>query len=120
MKRIVLSLTLVLIGGFFGLKAFTDNLYGQADIINGKALYTNNCAVCHGPQGHGDGVAAKGLTVSPDNIYEEVVNPFGFKAELINSVLEGDNGQDGVMPAFKGTLTEQDVNDILGYIESIN
>ncbi|GAM74444.1 hypothetical protein JCM19241_5640 [Vibrio ishigakensis] len=65
-------------------------------------------------------MVAQSLEVKPDNIHAELTNSFGMKFELIDSVLQGDNGQNGVMPAFKDTLTEKDVNDIFEYIKSIN
>ncbi|ELR66643.1 hypothetical protein C942_04341 [Photobacterium marinum] len=48
------------------------------------------------------------------------MNLFGMKTELINSVLDGDSDQGGVMPALKSTLSKADVNDIFEYIKSIN
>ncbi|MGR5151981.1 c-type cytochrome [Photobacterium swingsii] len=106
--------------GFFGFKAWSDNQYGEYNLTNGKSKFIANCAVCHGNKGLGDGIASGTLTISPDNIYDELKNPFGLKQELISSVLDGDNGQGGLMPAFQTTLTEKDVNDIFGYIESVN
>ncbi|MCK6264652.1 cytochrome c [Vibrio sp. ZSDE26] len=116
----ILSFTALLVLGFLTIKFYTDNMYGEPNLTNGKEKYTNNCAVCHGERGHGDGVVAATLKVSPDNIYQEITNPFGFSYELINSVLDGDNGQEGLMPAFKGVLSKKDVNDIFGHIKSVN
>ena len=94
--------------------------YSEVDVANGKSQYLANCVFCHGDQGHGNGTVAIALEVKPDNIFEEIKNPFGLKMELIQSVLEGDNGQQGQMPAFGHALTKEDVNDIFAYIESIN
>ncbi len=33
----------------------------------GRAIFNVNCVVCHGPQGHGDGVAGAGLNPKPRN-----------------------------------------------------
>ena len=76
--------------------------------------------MCHGDKGLGDGPGGQVLGVSPDNIYEELSNPFGMKMELISSVIEGDNGQQGVMPAFRDVLSAKDVDDIFEYIRDIN
>ncbi|MGF1736825.1 c-type cytochrome [Photobacterium satsumensis] len=94
--------------------------YSTANIDNGKTQYLANCVFCHGDNGHGDGTAAVGFEVKPDNIFDELQNPFGLKAELIHSVLDGENGQNGQMPAFGHTLSKEDVNDIFAYIESVN
>ena len=113
---------LILLGGtgFFTFKNVNDLSYGQPNIANGKNAYIANCMVCHGEKGLGDGVASQSMTVKPGNIYQELTNPFGLKAELIASVLSEDNGLDGTMPAFNGVLTEKEVNNIFGYILSIN
>ncbi|QUM75571.1 cytochrome c [Moritella sp. 24] len=105
---------------FFAFKLYTDNQYGEPNLTNGQAKFNLNCQSCHGDKGEGDGIIANSLLVSPDNIYTELTNPLGLKLELINSVLEGDNGQDGIMPAFKGSLSASDVNDIFAYIKTIN
>ncbi|OAN11478.1 cytochrome C [Photobacterium jeanii] len=123
MKKRILGtgLAIAMMGvGLFSYKFISDNQYGAPDLANGKVKFNTNCAVCHGDRGLGDGLAAASLTISPDNIYEEVSNPFGLKSELISSVLDGDNGQGGLMPAFKTTLTEKDVDDILEYVRHAN
>jgi len=94
--------------------------YGAYDLVNGQEKYQMHCVACHGQRGFGDGAIAAQLQVSPDNIYSEISNPLGLKAELIASVLEGDNGEGGKMPAFKGVLTAKDVNDVLEYIRNVN
>ena len=121
------KLILVLVGiiglggaGFFAIKTISDSSYGAPNAANGETAYLANCAVCHGEQGRGDGLASHAMSVKPDDIYLELTSPFGFNAELIDSVLNGDNGQNGTMPAFKGVLTEKDIVDIFGYIASIN
>ena len=91
-----------------------------AESAEGELLYRVHCLACHGDRGHGDGLASEAMTVKPDNIYEELTNPFGFKAELIDSVLSGDNGQGGNMPAFEALLSKGDVNDVFGYILQVN
>lgn len=113
--------TLVIAGaGWFALKAVSDLSDGPADITSGKQAYVDNCMACHGVKGNGDGPASVAMLVKPDDIYQELTNPFGLKAELIDSVLTGDNGQDGSMPAFDAVLDAREINNIFGYIASIN
>jgi high-affinity iron transporter len=40
------------------------------DLARGKALYSQNCAACHGAEGRGDGPAAKGLDPAPSNFHD--------------------------------------------------
>ena len=106
--------------GWFAFKSVSDQSGEPPDLANGKQAYVENCMTCHGAKGHGDGPASSAMQIKPDNIYQELTNPFGLKAELIDSVLTGDNGQDGTMPAFNAVLDAREINDIFGYIVSIN
>tara|TARA_R110001592_G_scaffold64751_2_gene198885 strand:+ start:12564 stop:12986 length:423 start_codon:yes stop_codon:yes gene_type:complete len=43
---------------------FVDN---EAELVKGKKLYNQMCAVCHGAKGKGDGVAGAALNPKPTN-----------------------------------------------------
>jgi high-affinity iron transporter len=43
------------------------------DLDQGARLFTENCAGCHGPAGHGDGPAAVALNPKPANFHSEEV-----------------------------------------------
>ena len=43
---------------------FVDN---KAELVKGKKLYNQMCAVCHGAKGKGDGVAGAALNPKPTN-----------------------------------------------------
>jgi mono/diheme cytochrome c family protein len=39
-------------------------------VKHGKKLFAQNCAMCHGPEGHGDGPAGQALNPKPRNLVE--------------------------------------------------
>lgn len=86
-----------------------------ASVARGRALFQNDCAVCHGAEGRGDGPAAAGLLGKPDDlgrIAPPPIFPDGVVAYRIR------NGT-GFMPAFKATLAENEVWDLLNFIRSL-
>ncbi|NOI83559.1 cytochrome c [Vibrio tubiashii] len=86
------------------------------DIEKGENNYKTLCISCHGEKGHGDGIAGKALAEQPSNIYAGLNSWFETEAELIDTVLNGNEG----MPAWSAVLTEQDVKGIFAYINKIN
>ena len=84
-------------------------------IARGREIFQQNCSVCHGPEGAGDGPAASALPVRPEDlstIASPPVFPDGVVAYLIA------NGVNG-MPAWKTVLTENQIWDVLNYIRSL-
>ena len=45
--------------------------YAAASIVRGAAVYADNCVLCHGATGRGDGPAAAGLPIRPADLTEE-------------------------------------------------
>lgn len=88
----------------------------NVNIQNGQQLFESNCIVCHGPQGHGDGIAAPNLSHKPANIHNKLTAFFADEQDLTDDVLEGKEG----MPAFRGRLSRADIADIFAYIRSVN
>lgn len=81
----------------------------------GKKLYeSTGCLACHGPQGRGDGVAAKGLNPPPRNYREIFGYKNGFKAANISRTIA--SGIPGTaMPPFSG-LAEDERSKIANYV----
>ena len=93
--------------------------FAQANTTNlekGEANYKMLCMSCHGEKGHGDGIAGKALSEKPSNINDSLNSWFESEAELIDTVLNGNEG----MPAWKSVLTEDDVKDIFAYVKKVN
>jgi alcohol dehydrogenase (cytochrome c) len=74
------------------------------DATAGKAVFSDNCAGCHGALGTG-GNGGPDLTAIPSA---------KDKAAVVKQVTNGGGG----MPAFKGQLTEQQIQDVSAYVTS--
>ena len=92
---------------------FTD---GNAE--NGAKLYRRYCSGCHGADGRG---GAHTFMPHIQNLtrrdYIEFI-PDGF---LFTVIAEGGAavGKSGYMPAWRGTLSEQDIKDVIAYIRTL-
>ncbi len=81
-------------------------------VAAGRRLYEVYCAVCHGPQGSGDGPASSSLARKPADLRVHVpMHPDGL---LYRWVTEGI--PDSPMPAFRGRLTEEERWHVVNYL----
>lgn len=83
----------------------------EQSISNGKQIYRTNCASCHGATGEGDGPAGKALKPPAANL--KVMVPQHTDGDLAWRIAEGR----GAMPPWKGTLSENDIWDVVNYIK---
>lgn len=85
----------------------------QAFALDGPALFAQNCVLCHGPKGLGDGVAASSLNPRPRNLMSD---PFknGDTVEQIEKTLKSGLNQ---MPAF--TLSDEDKTKLAEFVKSL-
>lgn len=86
-----------------------------ASIARGRALFLNDCAVCHGPEGRGDGPAAASLPEKPDDL-GRIAPPPIFPDGVVAYRIRNGNG---LMPAFGNALRDEEVWDLLNYIRSL-
>jgi len=100
----------------------------QTSIAHGHEVYAANCVICHGDTGHGDGVLATseqnvwGLPAPPANYTLPAGVTGGVKlghdgTHLFKTVMNGIGG--GPMPPYAGTLSPQDVWDVVHFIQSL-
>lgn len=84
-----------------------------ASVARGTKLFQANCASCHGAQGRGDGPVSKTLSIKPADLASMAgQHPDGNFAWKIA------NGR-GLMPAWKGTLSETQIWDTVNFIQSL-
>ncbi len=72
-------------------------------------FFQQNCVICHGPTGQGDGRVGKLLKPPPPAITK--VDP----PLIVTTVLNGR----GRMPRFAGQISEGDARQLAGYVRSL-
>ena len=89
----------------------------NVSLQRGKPLYDDNCQMCHGDTGKGDGPMADTLTKHPGNLSAKERMDKLTDGELFWRVSAGD----AVMPSFEKDkpLTEQQRWDIINYIRTL-
>jgi putative copper resistance protein D len=89
--------------------------YAAASVARGAAVYAENCTLCHGATGHGDGPAAGSLPIRPADLTE----PHLFAHSPGDLFWWISHGIDqGVMPAFAGILKPDQRWDVINFIRA--
>lgn len=86
--------------------------------LTGKALYTENCAPCHGATGAGDGPSAAGLSVPPAALGEYDKVAARSLQELFDITKNGNMQR--MMPPWKNRLSDQQIWDTVAYAWSLH
>lgn len=85
-----------------------------ADLANGKKVYTDRCARCHGVSGRGDGPRAEALDKKPRDYADAGEMEKVTDADLRKIVLQGK----GAMPSYKGRVSDKDLEGVIAYIRT--
>lgn len=91
-------------------------------IINGKEIYRENCASCHGVEGVGDGPLSNSLQHPPANLSrhfhpnKKENDGYLFWRLTEGGLAEPFKSQDSAMPSFKDTLTPTQRWEVLAFI----
>ena len=86
------------------------------DPARGASLYAQNCAICHGDSGAGDGLAGVGLEPAPANLRNtERLDQLSL-FDLYNTLGLGIDGTE--MPSFADQLDERQRWDVAAYVAS--
>jgi mono/diheme cytochrome c family protein len=85
-----------------------------ANIAAGKMLYTNNCVLCHGEKGDGQGLMGSSLDPKPANFADPKLMAMTTDGELFWKMTVGR----GVMIPWKDKLSENERWQLVRYIRT--
>lgn len=108
-KFLIGSYILIIIGIIFCIG--NSNLFNSENsksIASGEKVYNNNCLVCHGKTGKGEGTKA-GTALNNQNFLSSVSDK-----DLYTYVMYGREGTS--MPAYGSRLTEKDLKNLVAFI----
>jgi len=91
------------------------NPIAQSDASNkaGLALYTKNCASCHGKTGLGDGVKARALKEFPGDFSKAA-----YQGQTDGEHFYKTKVGRGEMPKYEGKLSDEDIWNIVNYMRT--
>jgi cytochrome c oxidase cbb3-type subunit 3 len=92
-----------------------------ADAEQGKKLYGQFCASCHGQSGKGDGAAAAALNPKPrDHTNKEYMSKMS-DAEMLKVIKDGGAsiGKSPLMPPWGASLKDEQIQDVIAYIRTL-
>ncbi len=102
MRNAPLVFAFALAAGLAAPAAFAETERSQGDAKHGKAIFAENCAVCHGAKaegGLGPALKAESKRKTPEQIRAQIMDPRPPMAKLFPSV-----------------LNEKDVDDVVAYV----
>ena len=85
-------------------------------IAQGKGLFMQGCAICHGDRGRGDGTAAVALEASPRDLTDAEFMGSRTDGGLFKTITEGKNE----MPSFEEAYTEEERWHIINYVRTLS
>lgn len=91
----------------------------EIDMSKAQTLYEENCNSCHGAEGVGDGVLASTLDPAPTNIARFAKMHMAKDDYMLWTISEGGAPVGSTMPAFKDSLTPDEIWQIVGYLRQL-
>ena len=87
----------------------------QETLAAAQDIFTDNCVLCHGEKGMGDGPGAKAIKVKPANFTDEKM----MAAETDGALFWKMSTGRGPMPAWKDTLSDKERWGLVGYLRKL-
>ena len=85
----------------------------MGDPEKGRDLYSRYCRACHGDEGEGDGLMTSLIDMKPmDHTNPLIMNEIS-NLEMVRSI---ENGKGNYMPAWKGIISDDEVEALVSYI----
>jgi len=87
----------------------------------GKGVFAQQCASCHGAAGKGDGPVAAALNPKPADLSNKTAMGARTDQQLVDVIAKGGGavGKSPLMPAFSTTLKAQDIQNVVAFIRSL-
>jgi cytochrome c5 len=87
---------------------------------DGPSVYRENCAACHGKEGHGDGPTAAELKYKPRDFREGKFAFGNTPGAMVKTVMSGIPGEETArMPAFKSVLAAEEIDAVVQYVRTM-
>lgn len=90
------------------------DLTSPKTIQSGKKLYTQLCAICHGNEGKGDGMAGMALNPKPANFTTKQ-----FQAQSNGAIYWKITEGKPPMASYKSTLTDEQRWELIAYLRTL-
>jgi|CXWL01.1.fsa_nt_gi copper transport protein len=86
----------------------------EASIAAGRMLFQQNCIVCHGTEGRGDGPQAASLNPRPADIRQHL--PLHIDAQFFAFITNGVGGT--AMPAWREAFSDEEIWNLVNYLRT--
>lgn len=108
MKRVLIA---------FALCTFVLTVVSSASAQSAADNYKSKCQMCHGPRGNGD--TPMGKKLNAQDFHSDAVQK-KTDGELFTIVRDGvTTGGKTTMPAYKGKLNDNQINDLVKYVREL-